>query len=277
MLINNESMAKHCSFRSGGIARKFFVPDSIKSLSEFLRENTLPVLMLGLGSNILVRDTGFNGVVIKVLQLKNLCREGIFVIADAGLTLSKLSRYCDKQKLNGAEFLSAIPGTVGGALAMNAGAFGSEFWNYVESVTTINKDGQLLERTKKDFDVGYRYVKHHHPGEYFVSAKLILPEKINSQNIKELLLERNKLQPIGKPSCGSVFKNPKDNFAASMIDKCNLKGFCIGGACVSDKHANFIINTGDASASDIENLIKHIQDSVHQQFSITLETEVKII
>jgi UDP-N-acetylmuramate dehydrogenase len=277
MLTLNESMARHCSFRVGGIAKKFFTPDSVQNLSDFLKENKLPILMLGLGSNLLIRDKGFDGVVIKLGKLKELSIDKNYIKAEAGLTLAKLSRFCANNDIHGAEFLSAIPGTVGGALAMNAGAFGSEFWNYVVSVTTITLDGKLVKRDKNDFDIGYRYVNHHFNGESFISAKLLFNKKHSKQNIKELLLRRNKLQPIGKASCGSVFKNPKNNYAAELIEKCSLKGFCIGGACVSDKHANFIINTGDATSSDVEELISYIQNAVYQRYNIALETEVKIL
>jgi len=277
MITHNESMSKHCSFRVGGFAQIFFEPSSIQELSDYLKSNNLPVLILGLGSNILIRQKGFEGVVIKLGNLKELSTQGNFVSAQAGLTLAKLSRFCESNNLYGAEFLSAIPGTVGGALAMNAGAFGSEFWNHVVNVTTINSHGHIEQRDKLDFDIDYRYVNHHNRDEYFISAKLVFNDNPSQLNIKELLSKRNKLQPIGKASCGSVFKNPKKGYAAELIEKCNLKGFCIGGACVSEKHANFIINNGDASADDIEKLIRHIQKTVLDKHSISLETEVVII
>lgn len=277
MITHNESMSKHCSFRVGGFAQIFFEPSSIQELSDYLKSNNLPVLILGLGSNILIRQKGFKGVVIKLGNLKELSTQGNFVSAQAGLTLAKLSRFCESNNLYGAEFLSAIPGTVGGALAMNAGAFGSEFWNHVVTVTTINSHGHIEQRDKLDFDIDYRYVNHHNRDEYFISAKLVFNDNPSQLNIKELLSKRNKLQPIGKASCGSVFKNPKKGYAAELIEKCNLKGFCIGGACVSEKHANFIINNGDASADDIEKLIRHIQKTVLDKHSISLETEVVII
>jgi UDP-N-acetylmuramate dehydrogenase len=277
MLTHNEDMAKHCSFRAGGLAQKFFEPESIQALSDFLESNNLPVLIIGLGSNTLVRDRGFEGVVIKTSKLKEISITGNYVNAGAGLTLAKLSRYCGNNNFYGAEFLSSIPGTVGGALAMNAGAFGSEFWNYVINVTTIDSNGILVNREKSDFDIGYRYVNQLNSNEYFVAAKLKFNEEPGKQNIKDLLKKRNKLQPIGMASCGSVFKNPKNNYAAKLIEDCNLKGFCIGGACISEKHANFIINNGEASAEEIENLIKHIQDVVLNKYKINLETEVRII
>ncbi|SSC10124.1 UDP-N-acetylmuramate dehydrogenase [thiotrophic endosymbiont of Bathymodiolus puteoserpentis (Logatchev)] len=277
MLTHNEPMAKHCSFRVGGIAQDFFTPNTLNELSDFLKSNQKPILMLGLGSNLLVRDRGFLGVAIKLTQLNQLGVENGIVQADAGVTLAKLSRFCGSQGLNGAEFLSAIPGSVGGALAMNAGAFGFEIWSSVESVTTINTLGKVFKRSVTEFDIAYRKVAPQHKDEYFISASLRFSQTNKQQNIKALLKKRNDSQPIGEANCGSVFKNPPNNFAAKLIEDSNLKGFCIGGACVSSKHANFITNQDNATADDIENLIKHIQQTVKSMYDISLETEVVII
>ncbi len=277
MLNHNEPMSKHCSLRAGGEAQDFFIPNTLNDLSHFLKNNQKPILMLGLGSNLLVRDKGFAGVVIKLTQLNQLTIVNNIIQAGAGVTLAKLSRFCQSQELNGAEFLSAIPGNIGGALAMNAGAFGSEFWSMVDSVTTINTVGEVFKRDATEFDIAYRQVTPHHQNEYFIGANLRLAPTDKQQNIKALLKKRNDLQPIGLPSCGSVFKNPPNHHAAKLIQESNLKGFCIGNACVSDKHANFIINQGKATTSDIEHLIKHIQQTVKSNFNIDLETEVIII
>ncbi|MEO1938988.1 MAG: UDP-N-acetylmuramate dehydrogenase [Candidatus Thioglobus sp.] len=270
-------MSGYCSFRTGGLAQDFFTPNSIEDLSEFLKNNQKSILMLGLGSNLLVRDRGFDGVVIKLSNFKTLNLKNSIVEAGAGVTLAKIARFCEGEKLSGGEFLSAIPGSVGGALAMNAGAFGSEIWDFVHSVNTINSSGTLFHRMKKDYKIGYRQVIAKNDGEYFIGANLKFEQATKQNNIKELLEKRNQLQPIGLPSCGSVFKNPTNQHAAKLIEKSNLKGFCIGGACVSNKHANFIINQDDASATDIENLIFHIQQTVKSKFGIDLETEVKIV
>ena len=270
-------MANHCSLRAGGIAKELFVPEDLNDLSSFLKRNTDPILILGLGSNILVRDSGFNGVVVKLNNLKHINVNNSIIKIGAGATLAKLSRLCEAHKLYGAEFLSAIPGSVGGALAMNAGAFGSEFWDFVVSVTTVDKLGNIFWRNKSEFEVAYRSVSANNNDEFFIEAELEFKQKKPAHNIKQLLEKRNKLQPIGLPSCGSVFKNPKNSFAAKLIEDSNLKGFCIGGACISNKHANFIINKDNASATDVENLIKHIQQTVKSNFCINLETEVKII
>jgi UDP-N-acetylmuramate dehydrogenase len=269
-------MSLHCSFRTGGLAQDFFIPNDITDLSNFLKTNTKPLLFLGLGSNLIVHDQGFKGAVIKLSNLKQTKIEKNTLWIEAGATLAKLSRLCHANHLYGGEFLSAIPGTVGGALMMNAGAFGSEFWQYVVSVTTINQSGIVSKRTKDDFDIGYRYVRAQYANEYFVDATLAFNQKEPRQDIKQLLDKRNQHQPIGKASCGSVFKNPKNNFVAKLIEQSQLKGVCIGGACVSNKHANFIINQNKASSADIINLITHIQQTVKSNFDIDLELEVVI-
>jgi len=276
-MLHNEPMSKHCSLRAGGMVKNFFTPSTIDQLSDFLKGNQQPILMVGLGSNLLVRDTGFDGTAIKLTHLNQLeFTEGI-VNVDAGVTLAKLSRFCESKNLYGAEFLSAIPGSVGGALAMNAGAFGSEMWSVVDSVTTINNSGEIFTRDKSEFDIAYRQATPHHQNEIFISANLSFSQIKKQNNIKDLLKKRNDSQPIGLPNCGSVFKNPPNHHAAKLIEDSSLKGFCIGGACVSEKHTNFIINQNNASTNDIENLIQHIQQTVQSNFNIDLETEVVII
>jgi UDP-N-acetylmuramate dehydrogenase len=277
MLDHNQPMGKYCSFRTGGVAQDFFTPKTLNDLSEFLKNNQKPILMLGLGSNLLVRDQGFDGVVIKLKHFNQLKINDRIVTTGAGTTLAKISRFCESQGLNGAEFLSAIPGNAGGALAMNAGAFGSEIWQFVSSVTTINTQGMVFERIPIDFDISYRQVLANNNNEYFIAASFKFDQIEKQKNIKALLEQRNISQPIGEATCGSVFKNPKNHHAAQLIEDSNLKGFCIGGACVSDKHANFIINQNDASATDIEKLILHIQQTVKSKSDIDLETEVVII
>lgn len=268
-------MHKHCSLRVGGLAQDFFIPENLTALSGFLKNNQKPILMLGLGSNLLVRDKGFDGVVIQLKYFNKLDIIDNFIHAGAGTNLAKLSRFCTAKGLNGAEFLSAIPGNVGGGLAMNAGAFGAQIWSFVRSITTIDLAGNVFVRKPDDFEVSYRQVLSKNVGEFFLSAEFEFKQK-SPKNIQQLLKIRNKTQPIGLPSCGSVFKNPPREFAAKLIENANLKGFCIGGACVSHKHANFIINRNNATVSDIENLICHIQKTVQLKFDISLQTEVVI-
>jgi len=277
MLKFNEPMSKHCSLRSGGETSEFFQPLDTQELSNFLKKNTKPILMVGLGSNLLVRDKGFNGVTIHTKNLKELNISDNLIESGAGTSLAKLSRYALANSKYGAEFLSAIPGSVGGALAMNAGAFGSEIWQYVVSVKTMNFSGEMKERIPRDFEISYRCTIHKNSDEFFVSAVFNFNLKKQNDNVGDLLEKRNSTQPIGLPSCGSVFKNPKNHFAAKLIESSGLKGYCIGGACVSEKHANYIINQNNATAQDIENLIAHIQDTIKRKYNIELETEIIII
>jgi len=277
MIKFNEPMSKHCSLRSGGMTSEFFLPEDINELSRFLKINVKPVLLVGLGSNLLVRDRGFNGVTIHTKNLKELNITNKYIESGAGTSLAKLSRFAQTNLKYGAEFLSAIPGSVGGALAMNAGAFGSEVWQYVVSVQTISLSGELQERFPNDYEINYRSVKHRFSDEFFISARFDFNLNKPNDNVRELLDKRNSSQPIGLPSCGSVFKNPKDNYAAKLIESSGLKGFCIGGACVSEKHANYIINQNNATALDIENLIIHIQNTIKTLHNVELETEIIII
>jgi UDP-N-acetylmuramate dehydrogenase len=270
-------MSKHCSLRSGGHTREFFLPGNVTELSEFLSDNSRQVLFVGLGSNLLIRDHGFNGVIIHTKHLKELTISEGIIDAESGTTLARLSRFAQLNNRHGAEFLSAIPGTVGGALAMNAGAFGSEVWQYVVSVKTINLNGKVHQRKKSDFVIDYRSVSHKHIDEFFLSARFDFNLHQQNDDVRDLLEKRNSTQPIGLPSCGSVFKNPKSHYAAELIESSGLKGFCVGGACVSEKHANYIINHDNATAEDIENLINHIKNTVKSIHNVELETEIIII
>ncbi|MGE4570016.1 MAG: UDP-N-acetylmuramate dehydrogenase [Gammaproteobacteria bacterium] len=277
MILTDEPMSKHCSLRAGGLANEFFAPADVDQLSNHLKKNKKTVIFIGLGSNLLIRDNGFDGLVVHTKYLKGLNFDKGTITAEAGTTLAKLSRFAGVNNKHGAEFLSAIPGSVGGALAMNAGAFGSEIWEYVTSVKTINNNGNIQQRSLDDFSTSYRSVKAKHSDEFFVSAEFDFNQVQKNIEARDLLDKRNASQPIGLPSCGSVFKNPKDNFAAKLIEACGLKGFCVGGACVSDKHANFIINQNSATANDIEELIKYIQTTVAEAHGVALEPELVII
>ena len=277
MLKYNEPMSKHCSLRSGGLSREFFSPKNVTELSEFLNGNSRQVLFVGLGSNLLIRDNGFDGVTIHTKYLKELAISEGIIEAESGTTLAKLSRFAQSNNKHGAEFLSAIPGSVGGALFMNAGAFGSEIWQYVVSVQTIKLTGKIHQRKKSDYVINYRSVSHKHIDEFFLSARFDFNLKQQNDDVRDLLEKRNSSQPIGLPSCGSVFKNPNGHYAAELIEASELKGFCIGGACVSQKHANYIINQDNATAADIEYLINHIQNTVKSLYNIELETEIIII
>jgi UDP-N-acetylmuramate dehydrogenase len=279
----DEPMSRHVSWRAGGNAKCYFLPADVEDLSTLLA--SLPadenILWLGLGSNTLVRDAGFDGTVIALQgvmnELERLDDDRIYV--GAGVTASKLARYCAKQNLVGAEFFAGIPGLVGGALAMNAGAFGGETWRTVVSVETIDREGNRHKRNADEYQVGYRSVNGP-ADEWFTAATLQFEQgdgSTASANIKQLLARRAQTQPTGAASCGSVFTNPENDYAARLIESCGLKACRIGGAVVSDKHANFIINDGNASADDIESLIKYIQKTVLKQHGIELQTEVQIV
>ena len=275
-------MAKHTSWRLGGPADRYYQPADLADLQQYLAglEDDSTPLWVGLGSNLLVRDGGIRGDVIATLNaLKALhCNEDGSVYAEAGVSCAKLAKFCQKQGLAGADFFAGIPGTVGGALAMNAGAFGGETWQWVESLQMMDKRGRLEERNASEFEVGNRHVDM--PSQqWFAAAKFrFTPASAEApSNIRQLLQKRNASQPIGEPSCGSVFTNPPGEHAAQLIEAAGLKGFCLGNACVSQKHANFIISNNATSAAEVEALIEHLQQQVEQQFGIRLQTEVRIV
>ncbi len=281
-LLRDEPMARHTTWRVGGPARQFYQPADIDDLALFLSQlpENEPLFWVGLGSNLLVRDGGLNGTVIMMVgALGGLQHDGVTVRAEAGVPCAKVARYCARQGLVGIEFFAGIPGTVGGALAMNAGAFGGETWPLVESVEIIDHKGLRLIRRPDEYHVGYRSVTG--PArEWFIAANFRLQSgdtEASQARIKELLEQRNRTQPTNQPSCGSVFRNPPGDHAARLIEASGLKGMRIGGACVSTKHANFIVNTGNATAADIETLIAHVADVVEREHGIRLIREAHII
>lgn len=282
-LLLDEPMARHTSWRVGGPAQRFYSPADIADLSEFLRRLPLDenLLWLGLGSNLLVRDGGIRGTVIALHAALNGLEltAAQTVRAEAGVPCAKVARFCARHNRVGAEFLVGIPGTFGGALAMNAGAFGGETWRVVTAVQTIDRYGSVRNRAPADFQVGYRQVQGPHD-EWFVGAHLQLAagDGAAAQALSKQLLERrNQTQPTNQPSCGSVFRNPEGDHAARLIETAGLKGYCIGGACVSEKHANFIVNIGSASAADIEALIEHVAQTVAHVHGVRLVREAHIV
>lgn len=281
-LRSNEPMSRHTSWRVGGPADTFFIPDSLEDLALFLREldPALPVFWLGVGSNLLVRDGGIRGVVIAAAPaLRQLEKVDRYTVrAGAGLPCTQLARQCIRWGMGPSEFFAGIPGTVGGALAMNAGAHGGETWQRVESVRTVDRGGEIHERAPAEYTVGYRSVKGP-ANEWFVEARLRFePDaRPSKETLNELLERRKRTQPLGLPSCGSVFRNPPGDYAARLIETAGLKGCAIGGAEVSTKHANFIINTGRATATDIEQLIEHVRQQVIEKHGVELLHEVRIV
>jgi UDP-N-acetylmuramate dehydrogenase len=272
MDIKQENLSKWTSLRVGGKS-DIYTPKSVSELQNFLKHNIKNLLFLGLGSNMLPSDNGFDGVVIRTKHLNEISIQNNTITAYCGVTLAKLAKVCSQHNQLGANFLATIPGSVGGGLCMNAGCFGKEIWQGVEGVQTIDNEGNIHSRTIDDFKILYRNVVAAHNGEYFLSAHFHFDN--NAVNIKTLQ-QRYDSQPIGTANCGSVFKNPKGLFAAKLIEDAGLKGTKEGGAEISTKHANFIINTGSATSRDIKILIEKVQTAVEQKFGISLETEVKI-
>lgn len=290
----NEPMSKHVSWRAGGHAERYYIPADLNDFANFLRDlsSNEPVYVIGLGSNLLVREGGLRGTVVAVhtqlndLQLIEQNQSSGLIYASAGVACAKVARFAARHNLAAAEFLAGIPGTMGGALAMNAGCFGSETWEIVERVQIINHSGQVFIRQPNDYKIGYRSVKLQQElinttgTEWFAGGYLRLPhgnQTESQQRIKQLLAKRVDSQPLNQPNAGSVFRNPPGDYAARLIEACGLKGCCIGGAMVSPKHANFIVNTGNTSATDIEALIMMIQDRVKKETGIELIQEVRII
>ncbi len=280
--LENEPMSRHTSWRVGGPAEVFFRPASVDDLARFLSELNadVPVFWFGLGSNLLVRDGGLPGVVIAAAGIFTELEqtEALTVRAGAGVPCTQLARQCIRRGLGPSEFFAGIPGTLGGALAMNAGAHGSETWERVRSVTTIDRRGDLHDRTPGEYEIAYRSVKGP-ADEWFVGAELQFEPDANPSMdaLKNMLARRKDTQPLGLPSCGSVFRNPPGDHAARLIESCGLKGCRIGEAEVSEKHANFIINRGDATALDVENLILHVQQTVADTTGIELVPEVHVV
>ena len=282
-LLVNEPMSRHTSWRVGGPADRLYIPAGLDDLTAFLASVPAQEALhwVGLGSNLLVRDGGVRGTVIMTSgALSGLdILHGNAVRAEAGVASAKVARFCAEHELVGAEFLAGIPGTVGGALAMNAGAFGGETWNIVEAVETIDRHGERRTRLPSDYQISYRKVSGP-AGEWFVAAHFRLKSGDASQGktlIKSLLAKRGATQPTQLPNAGSVFKNPAGDHAARLIEASGLKGACEGKACVSELHANFIVNQGGAKAAEIERLISRIQATVENLHGVTLETEVRVI
>lgn len=282
-LREQEPMSRHTSWKTGGNADYFYIAADKDDLSDFMTSlpADMPVTWVGLGSNLLVRDSGISGVVISVVGVINELEHinDIELKIGAGVTCAKAARFAAKQGLKGIEFLASIPGSIGGALAMNAGAYGGDTWRYVKSVETINRSGELKTYNRDQFDIGYRSVSLA-DDEWFVNCTLALDVSSKEdieEKIKQMLSQRAEAQPLGQHSCGSVFRNPENDFAARLIESCGLKGKQLGGALVSEKHANFIINTGNATSLDIERLIELVQSTVFEKCAVKLIPEVRVI
>lgn len=294
------TMSKYTSWRAGGTADHLYQPADLADLVRFMRSLPVgePLYEVGLGSNLLVRDGGLRGTVLLLhgaLSGLGLQADGS-IYAEAGVPGAKLARFAALHNLRGAEFFAGIPGTLGGMLAMNAGCYGSETWSCVSRVQTIDRHGEVRVKAVDEYEIGYRHVVRNkiqdarckaqssslapQSSETFVAAWLKFPAgdgEVARQEIKALLSKRIASQPLQLPNAGSVFRNPPGDHAARLIEQCGLKGRRIGAAQVSEKHANFIVNLGAATALDIENLINEVRETVLQQTGIDLHPEVKII
>jgi UDP-N-acetylmuramate dehydrogenase len=280
-----EPMGRHVTWRTGGRADRSYSPADLHDLAAFLRQlpPEEPLLFVGLGSNLLVRDGGWRGTVILMhgASRRPELRDGK-IYAEAGVASPKVARFAAMHDLEGGEFLAGIPGTVGGALAMNAGCYGGETWDVVDHVATIDRRGEMTVRGRDEFDIGYRHCAPKTPGEEWFAAAWFRFKPGDGETsravMKELLARRIATQPLALPNAGSVFRNPPKHHAARLIESCGLKGFERGGARVSEKHANFIVNPkGAGSAADIEWLILHIQEKVKEETRVRLVPEVKIV
>ena len=281
-LRRNEPMSRHTSWRVGGPADIWYRPSDRADLQGFLAGHQGAVLWLGLGSNLLVRDGGIRGAAVTVYDALGTMvrRDEDRVYVEAGAHCARLAKFCAAEGLAGAAFFAGIPGTVGGALAMNAGAFGGETWPHVRRVEMLDGAGQVRSLDAADFDYAYRSVTAPIEGGLFLAAEFQFSAgdgEAEAEKVRQLLRQRRASQPVGQPSCGSVFRNPPGDHAARLIEACGLKGHSIGGAQVSPKHANFIINTGTASAADIEQLIAHVAQTVERSHAVRLIPEVRVV
>ena len=307
-MLHDEPMSGHVSWRAGGVARRLYRPADLADLQQFLRQTPAgeALLAVGLGSNLLVRDGGYRGTVVQMVgALTELRMDGDLIYAQAGVPGAKLARFAASNNLCGAEFFVGIPGTLGGMLAMNAGCYGGETWQKVVRVQVLTRSGELLERTPQEYEIGYRHVRRieergsriegdgvqsafaqssilnpQSSEEFFVGAWLKFEQgdvEAARQEIKALMEKRSASQPLQQPNAGSVFRNPPGAHAAKLIEGCGLKGKRIGGAQVSEKHANFIVNAGGATAADIEGLIEEVRATVEARTGVQLHPEVRIV
>lgn len=283
----DESMKNHTTFKIGGKADIFIKISDLNTfikLLKFVKENNIELIVIGNGSNILVKDNGIRGIVVKLdfknIKTNKITNEKVEVTVGAGVSLGFLAQYLLKESISGFEFASGIPGTIGGAVRMNAGAYGSEFKDIVIETKCIDEDGNIKVLKNIEQNFSYRHSIFSDTNLYIIETKLSLNYNQNSDEILQKMEENSKLrktkQPIGTPNAGSTFKRGDDFITAQLIDKCGLKGFSIGGAQVSDIHAGFIINTGNATAEDVLNLVDYVKEQVFKKFNknITLEIEV---
>ena len=280
----DEPMSSHCTFRAGGTAKYYVIPDEYKKVRDVLRlcvEENIPYYVIGNGSNLLVQDDGFDGVIIEIdSALAKIEINGNEIVAEAGAKLSKIAVKALNESLTGFEFAHGIPGNLGGAVTMNAGAYGGEMKDVLKWVKVLDNNGEMKTLKAEELELGYRT-------SIIVKEKMIVLEaciELHEGNrdeiemhMKELMAKRKEKQPLEYPSAGSTFKRPEGYFAGKLIQDAGLKGYRVGGAMVSEKHSGFVINYDNATATDIINLMKDVRKKVYEEFQVTLEPEVKIL
>lgn len=284
-ILKNERMSKHSTFKVGGCADIFISPSNIKELTHALETCKIfkiPYYIIGNGSNILVKDNGYRGVIIQVYKnFNNVVIEDELITADAGILLSRLSKIIADKGLEGFEFASGIPGTLGGAIYMNAGAYGGDISKVIVSADVMDTEGNIITLSKEQLELGYRTSIIQKKNDYIILSAILKCKKGNKEEIKQIINDlgnrRKEKQPLEFPSAGSTFKRPEGYYAGKLIMDSGLRGYQIGNAQVSEKHCGFIINRGNATAQDILNLIDHVTRVVDNKYDVKLETEVRII
>lgn len=282
----NEPMAKHTSFKIGGPAQCFINAESVEEIKQICKvasKNDINLTIIGNGSNLLVTDNGINGIVVKVNIKKfelEFSNDDVSLIVGAGNKLGEIAQKLLRNEITGFEFAAGIPGTIGGAVRMNAGAYGKEMKDIVETVKYMDYDGNIYEKSNKDLEFEYRKSMFAKNKFIILEAKLKL-QKGNAQYIKDKMFEfeqsRKQKQPLEFPSAGSTFKRGTDFITAKLIDDAGLKGYRVGGAMVSTKHAGFVVNENNATAQDVLNLVKHIKQEVYKKFNKKIELEIQVI
>lgn len=278
----DEPMRKHTSFKIGGIADYFVTVrniETLQKLQKFVKRENIPFFIIGNGSNLLVLDNGIRGIVAK-LKFEKIKINKTKVTVSSDISVSKLSRVCADKGLSGIEFLAGIPGTIGGAVKMNAGAYGSEIKDILVKTTCLDENGNIIELSNKEQEFSYRKSIFEHEKYIILETKLSLKQGESSEinaRINEMLDDRRRKQPIEYPSAGSTFKRTPNAITAKMIDECGLKCTSVGGATVSEKHAGFIINKGNATAKDTLDLIEYVQKTVYKRFGEKIELEIEVI
>lgn len=283
-VLADEPMAKHTSFKIGGPCDYMVFPksvDEVKAVLAFAKEEGVRVTVLGNGSNVLVADDGIDGIVLKTTELKNITCSGNEITAQAGARLSSLCEVAKEHSLGGLAELSGIPGTVGGGVYMNAGAYGGEIKDTLVSSLILNEDGELKTLTAKEHCLSYRHsVFHEQPGWIVLETTFSLTpasrDELHAKTV-ELLRKRNEKQPLEYPNAGSTFKRPEGYFAGKLIEDAGLRGFSVGDAQVSQKHCGFVINQKNATAKDVCDLIDKVRETVAKQFGVTLEAEIRYV